>query len=186
MTCFIITWRIHLIFYHQLNVISCPSHLGYLILWAYFSRWSQEQRYYNRSCGDKLNWDELVPMNVCTSWNRFKQNLGELDKISIPWYICLSVQVHGLADASSGACGFCIDVRTTVGRSHSSRLLTALKRKSIARLELCAAHILAKLWSYVAPLLNNFELESMIPWQKDNQMCLLSLLKDVYLLVKLK
>jgi len=62
-----------------------------------------------------------------------------------------------------GACGFCIDVRTTVGRSHSSRLLTALKRKSIARLELCAAHILAKLWSYVAPLLNNFELESMIP-----------------------
>ncbi|XP_044248765.1 uncharacterized protein [Drosophila takahashii] len=41
----------------------------------------------------KLDWDESVPMRLHTSWNRFKQNFLELDKISIPRYICLLMKL---------------------------------------------------------------------------------------------
>ncbi|XP_041449541.1 uncharacterized protein LOC121404266 [Drosophila obscura] len=111
----------------------------------------------------KLDWDESVPMSLHTSWNRFKQNLFDLDKISIPRFIGLAnnstIQIHGFADASA-----------------KSRV-SPLKTKSIPRLELCAALLLSTLWSQVRLLLDTFVIESVNFWS-DSQVTLYWLERD--------
>ncbi|XP_060665442.1 uncharacterized protein LOC132797707 [Drosophila nasuta] len=51
-----------------------------------------------------LAWDETIPMQMHTRWERFKENLRNLDKVSIPRYTNSSkakIQIHGFADAST-------------------------------------------------------------------------------------
>lgn len=112
----------------------------------------------------KLDWDESIPIRLNTSWEDFKHNLSRIDSIEIPRYVLTSMnsscQIHGFADASMRAYGCCIYVRNEISGQLFSRLLTAkskvapIKTKSLPRLELCAAHLLAKLWSKLKTMLN--------------------------------
>ncbi|XP_037957049.1 uncharacterized protein LOC119686867 [Teleopsis dalmanni] len=111
----------------------------------------------------KLDWDESIPMHLDSSWQAFKSNLTQMDSISIPRYVHIhsniKCDIHGFADASMRAYGCCIYVRIHDSNGIHSELLTAkskvapLSTKSLPRLELCAAHLLAKLWSRIQPLI---------------------------------
>ena len=97
----------------------------------------------------------------------------EIDSITIPRFVQTTstskVQIHGFADASIRAYGCCIYVRCSDTNKIVSRLLTAkskvapLKTKSLPRLELCAAHLLAKLWTRIKFMIS-FEIESVNFW----------------------
>jgi hypothetical protein len=129
----------------------------------------------------KIDWDEAIPMSLHTTWNKFTMTLRDLHKIRIPRYVCLNtyqrVQIHGFADASSHAYGCCIYVRTCNNPDVCTTLLTAKSRvaplnvKTIPRLELCAALLLAKLWQQIAITLSKFNIESLNFWS-DSQIVL--------------
>lgn len=82
----------------------------------------------------------------------------------------ISIQIHGFSDASKNAYGTCIFVQSvdTEG-SVKVRLLCSktkvalLKTQTIPRIELCAAHLLAKLVSTVILALDT-NIESTILW----------------------
>ncbi|XP_050055037.1 uncharacterized protein LOC114131043 [Aphis gossypii] len=114
----------------------------------------------------RINWDDLVSTELNEEWQNYQQTLPELEEIHIPrWIIgCSNVlvtQIHGFADASTRAFGACLYTRTTdeLG-NHYSRLIVAkskvapLKVVSLARLELCAAVLLARLADKIIPRLN--------------------------------
>ena len=121
----------------------------------------------------KLDWDESIPLSLDTCWENFKQNLLKLDQISIPRHVFTSadcsIQIHGFADASMRAYGCCLYVRSVTPECVKTTLLTAkskvspLKTKTLPRLELCAAHLLAKLWKVVAPMLNP-QIDKIVFW----------------------
>ncbi|KAL7725242.1 hypothetical protein ACLKA6_015879 [Drosophila palustris] len=135
----------------------------------------------------KVDWDEAIPMSLHTAWNKFITTLRDLHKISIPRYVCLDfyqqVQVHGFADASSHAYGCCIYIRTCNNKDVGVSLLTAKSRvaplnvKTIPRLELCAALLLAKLWQQVSSTMTKFTIDSVNFWS-DSQVTLYWLERD--------
>ncbi|KAL7724582.1 hypothetical protein ACLKA6_010159 [Drosophila palustris] len=135
----------------------------------------------------KVDWDEAIPMSLHTAWNKFITTLRDLHKISIPRYVCLDfyqqVQVHGFADASSHAYGCCIYIRTCNNKDVGVSLLTAkcrvapLNVKTIPRLELCAALLLAKLWQQVSSTMTKFTIDSVNFWS-DSQVTLYWLERD--------
>ncbi|XP_055909622.1 uncharacterized protein LOC129944297 [Eupeodes corollae] len=121
----------------------------------------------------KIEWDESIPLRLDTSWQNFKTNLSQLGEIKIPRFVethsNAKIQVHGFADASTRAYGCCIYIRSQSTAGIKSTLLTAksrvapLKTKSIPRLELCAAHTLAKLWTRVEAMLS-LDIDQVIFW----------------------
>nr|XP_044249363.1 uncharacterized protein LOC123002800 [Drosophila takahashii] len=122
----------------------------------------------------KLDWDESLPMQLQTSWEAFKGTLLQLPKIKVSRFVHTDAKVpawdiHGFADASMRAYGACITVRTSTAEGLKVSLLTAkskvapLKTKTLPRLELCAAHLLADLYNRVRPLLN-FPITKVFLW----------------------
>ena len=80
-----------------------------------------------------------------------------------------SVQIHGFSEESIRANGCCIYIRSRESDKVLCRLLTAKskvaphKTKSLLRLELCAAHLLANLWNRIKKMFN-LEIESIHFW----------------------
>jgi len=94
-----------------------------------------------------LDWDESLPMQLQTSWEAFKGTLLQLPM---------------------RAYGACIYVRTNTAEGLKVSLLTAkskapLKKKTLPRLELCAAHLLADLYNRLRPLIN-FPVTKVLLW----------------------
>jgi len=89
--------------------------------------------------------------------------LSKLEKISIPRFVHTDpmspVQLHAFADASLRAYGACAYIRSKTAEGYKVSLLTSkskvatLKTKTLPRLELCAAHLLADLCHRIKPLL---------------------------------
>lgn len=114
----------------------------------------------------RINWDDPIATVLRKEWQDYQQTLPELEEIYIPrWIIgCSDVQntqIHGFADASLLAFGACLYARSTDALgNHHSRLIVAkskvapLKVVSLARLELCAASLLARLANKIIPRLN--------------------------------
>ncbi|XP_065368808.1 uncharacterized protein LOC135961242 [Calliphora vicina] len=121
----------------------------------------------------QLDWDESIPTRLDTSFTDFKANLLKIDIIEIPRFVLTSsnteCQIHGFSDASMRAYGCCIYIRSRASGKTSCRLLTAkskvapLKTKSLPRLELCAAHLLSKLWSKIKHTIL-FKVENVTFW----------------------
>lgn len=104
----------------------------------------------------KSDWDDPIPASHRSEFMQFFESLNDLNKISVPRQVCLSVyiniQLHGFTDASEQAYGVCIYIRTedSVGRISSMLLcsksrVAPLKCISLPRLELCGAVLLSKL-----------------------------------------
>lgn len=105
----------------------------------------------------KIDWEESVPCDMHTSWLRYREQLRELNNLTIPRNIfplinIKLVDMHGFCDASQMAYGACIYCRcvnvdgvvSTVLLSSKSRV-APLKAVSLPRLELCGAVLLAQL-----------------------------------------
>ncbi|XP_065365522.1 uncharacterized protein LOC135958548 [Calliphora vicina] len=111
----------------------------------------------------KIGWDESIPQELHLAWEYFVSDLKTLNSLEIPRF-CLaaesqSVQLHGFCDSSIRAYGCCFYFRVkTYSGNVSVRLFTAksrvapTKRKSLPKLELCGAQLLAKLYSKVKNL----------------------------------
>ena len=113
----------------------------------------------------RLDWDESLPQELHTIWERVYNNLVNINKVDIDRYVispnASSVEFHGFCDASEVAYGACIYCRSTnKDGTHTVRLLCAkskvapLKKLSLPRLELSGALLLAQLSNKVITACN--------------------------------
>ncbi|GBN50878.1 hypothetical protein AVEN_270062-1 [Araneus ventricosus] len=104
----------------------------------------------------KLDWGDTLPLKENTEWQSFLNSLKFVNLINVPRWIrseqCISVELHGFADASELAYGAVIYVKSisSYGGSEVKLLISKsrvapLKFVTIPRLELCAAVLLSKL-----------------------------------------
>ncbi|XP_044312490.1 uncharacterized protein LOC123037080 [Drosophila rhopaloa] len=108
----------------------------------------------------RLHWDESVPMTLQQAWLSFVSSLQHLDSLLIPRF-CLQphsdeLQLHGFSDASIRGYGCCIYARTRRADGHvevhlivSKSRVTPTKKKTLPQLELCGAHLLARLYNQI-------------------------------------
>lgn len=113
----------------------------------------------------KLEWDELIPQPLLTRWRWFSDRLFSLNDICIPRNVIAlqsvsTIQLHGFSDASEGAYGACLYVRSEDEQGHvcvrllcSKSRVAPLKQISIPRLELCGALLLSRLVDKTIPAL---------------------------------
>ncbi|XP_055527336.1 uncharacterized protein LOC129719952 [Wyeomyia smithii] len=110
-----------------------------------------------------LGWDEPLSQELCKKWAQIAGQLPLLKDLNIPRFVLcdkvLSIQMHGFADASQYAYGACIYFRSVCeSGAVVSRLMVAKSRVSplekrrptLAKLELCAAKLLANLQKWVS------------------------------------
>ncbi|XP_063544363.1 uncharacterized protein LOC134752623 [Cydia strobilella] len=114
----------------------------------------------------QLDWDDEVPDFIVSKWKQFHQELPHLSEIKIPRHIGITsknrITLIGFADASQQCYGAAIYVRVDSDENstaNSVELLTAKSKvsnsnKTLARLELCAAVLLAKLINSVRDVLS--------------------------------
>jgi len=114
----------------------------------------------------KAGWDDPLPESIQNEWLKCRDDLSQLNEISIPRKITcdginIEFQVHGFADASLKAYGACLYLRSTdlagknvVNLICAKSKVAPLKVISLPRLELCAALLLARLAGRVIPKLN--------------------------------
>ncbi|CAK1597927.1 unnamed protein product [Parnassius mnemosyne] len=103
----------------------------------------------------KLDWDDCPPQQIVETWKRFCIELPLLNDVKIPRHLgvfehCV-VRLVGFSDASERAYGAVVYAHITQASQVTTRLVCAkskvspMKPLSIARLELCAAELLARL-----------------------------------------
>ncbi|XP_062704582.1 uncharacterized protein LOC134286899 [Aedes albopictus] len=106
-----------------------------------------------------LDWDTPVPPAVVSEWLDIQQKFTGLVHLRIPRHVLrpgyARLEVHGFSDASEAAYGACLFLRSissagscTVRLLLSKSKVAPVDTKSIPRLELCAAHLLAKLLAH--------------------------------------
>ena len=123
-----------------------------------------------------LGWDDNVPESIAKEWNRWKNELPLLN--NYPIQRCQfntskevhSWEIHGLYDASQKTYACSIYIRVVYSdASVITSLITAktkvapLRSVTIPKLELCAAHLLARVLSHVCELLKPRE-ECVYAW----------------------
>ena len=110
-------------------------------------------------------WDAPIPPKEAEEWKEIASTFEDIGKIRISRHVVIKnftdVQLHGFCDASEAGYGACIYVVSTNAEGQTvCRLLCAKSRispkeyRSIARLELCGAVILANLMDLVAKNIN--------------------------------
>lgn len=105
----------------------------------------------------KISWDESLSPELHHRWELFRQQLAELNKLTIPRWIGtirsnITVEIHGFSDASHLAMAAAVYVRVHCRKDEisvhlvcSKTRVAPLKRLTIPRLELAAALLLARL-----------------------------------------
>lgn len=103
-----------------------------------------------------IGWKDLLPPPIQDEWDEFRKKLHNLNYITIDRRCVIDkhnrVELHGFCDASIEAYGAVIYVRSTNADEATHTSIVSAKsrvapksQKSLARLELCAALLLAKL-----------------------------------------
>ena len=104
----------------------------------------------------KIDWDESLPADFHSVWNRYYIQLPLLNDIRYPRKTvirsAMNIELHGFCDASEREYGACMYLRSINSHGHiQTRLLTArskvapLKSQTIPRLELSGALLLTSL-----------------------------------------
>ncbi|XP_059059128.1 uncharacterized protein LOC131852480 [Achroia grisella] len=103
----------------------------------------------------KCDWDAQPPHHIIAAWRQFCLELPSLNRLRIPRHLGVvedcQLNILGFADASERAYGGVVYLHIQVDNKYFVQLLCAkskvspVKIVSIARLELCAAVLLAKL-----------------------------------------
>nr|XP_012135148.1 PREDICTED: uncharacterized protein LOC100874762 isoform X2 [Megachile rotundata]XP_012135760.1 PREDICTED: uncharacterized protein LOC100874762 isoform X3 [Megachile rotundata] len=123
----------------------------------------------------QLSWDESVPTDIHTFWLTFCRELNSIRNITFSRQITckasVSLELHGFCDASEQAYGACFYVRSFDHHGNIIvKLLSAksrvapLKTVTLPRLELCAAHLLAKLYQTITSSLRRISFNRTIFW----------------------
>ncbi|XP_033313506.1 uncharacterized protein LOC117212664, partial [Bombus bifarius] len=118
-----------------------------------------------RIWSSKIDWDESLPIELHTEWERFYAQLPLLNNVRFPRKAiiesAMEIELHGFCDASEKAYGACVYLRTlTINGRAWTQLLTAkskvapLKCQTIPRLELSGALLLTSLMSTVQQALS--------------------------------
>lgn len=117
-----------------------------------------------------VQWDESVPLDIHSRWNKLKHQLIDIDSIKIPRCVKLLresryVQIHGFCDASQNAYGACVYMRSEINNEEfrsellcSKSRVAPLKAISLPQLELAAALLLAQL---ITKIKESFDMTSM-------------------------
>ncbi|XP_033222634.1 uncharacterized protein LOC117176490 [Belonocnema kinseyi] len=106
----------------------------------------------------QLSWDDEVPPNLHKTSLEYRNQLPLLNHIQLNRCIsvknCVELQIHGFGDASEKAYGACLYLRSTdnQGKYHVSLIcsksrVAPMKQITIPKLELCAAFLLANLFT---------------------------------------
>ena len=102
-----------------------------------------------------LDWDTIVPIDIAAAWRKIENELKYISTPTVPRHLGVSknskLTLLGFADASEKCYGAVIYVRTGDYESSADAVtllcaksrIAPLKKVSLARLELCAAHLLA-------------------------------------------
>ena len=114
----------------------------------------------------RLDWDEMVPIEIQSIWMQWRSELPSLYSKPISRYYfpndsqIKSVQLHGFSDASENAYSGVVYLRMidSLDNIHISLVMSKtrvspIKRISIPRLELCGAQVLARLLTHVKEIL---------------------------------
>ena len=113
-----------------------------------------------------VQWDDELPNELVSRWKMYEEDITQFLHIDIPRKVysiknLSNIQLHGFCDASEAAYGACIYIRSiytdgsirTILWCSKSRV-APLKTITVAKLELCAAALLAKLVQRCIPYLN--------------------------------
>lgn len=121
------------------------------------------------------SWDEPLNPELVVKWHSFVSDLKAIVNLSIPRAIMLShvtqCDLHGFSDASEN--GFAAVIYLRCAQNSNVRVtqliaktrVAPLKRVTLPRLELCAAHLCAELTHYVISQLNSaIKIDSINLW----------------------
>ena len=79
----------------------------------------------------KSGWDEALPIDIYTEWQRFTEQLKELNTIKIPRLIIIPeatiIEMHCFSDASEKGYGACIYVKSANKDGETATCLLAAK-----------------------------------------------------------
>lgn len=107
----------------------------------------------------KVNWDESLPLNLHSHFNKSRENLKDMGKIIIPRFVLAEkqiagVEIHGFTDASKRVYGCCIYIRSicedndiTVHLWIAKSRVAPLKTQTLPRIELMGGELLSELVS---------------------------------------
>ena len=129
-------------------------------------------------CKDKLNWDEIIPSNIASVWNKFLDELKRLREIRqqrCVFNLHLSskfrIELHGFSDSSLELyCAviylrFISDCGVTVSFLASKTKVAPLKKLTIPRLEFLGCLLLSKLIKEVLEGVNGrIEVDDIYCW----------------------
>lgn len=120
-----------------------------------------------RTTASMKSLDDPLPIDEQQEWTRMRKELRELTDLRIPRYVLKfgkpqKIQIHGFSDASQKAYSANIYVRTVSDAGEIAvNLLCAktkvapLKKRTLPRLELCGALLMAQLWSSVKEIVES-------------------------------
>lgn len=112
------------------------------------------------------SWDEPVPDDIYQTWTKYTNQLSNLQNLHIPRCIthahASSYQIHGFCDASEAGYAAVVYLRSNINQNHHQVCLVSArsrvaptKRRTLPRLELCGASLLADLMHYIINLFSN-------------------------------
>ncbi|XP_071582412.1 uncharacterized protein [Temnothorax nylanderi] len=118
----------------------------------------------------KTGWDETISVNLQERWTTFRQQLLQLEPLSLPRWLGIlrcdtaRIEIHGFSDASQLAMAAVVYIRIPNGDNTfsvhmvcSKTKVAPLKRLTIPRLELTAALLLSRLIAIVKEALELLE-----------------------------
>ena len=129
---------------------------------------------FSEVCHHKLHWDEDVPNDIQRKWEAWVTSLQKAPTLTVPRCVFklhgTHFEIHGFSDARKvGVCAALYLVTYQDSTPVDQNLLApksrvAPKETSIPRLELVAAHTLAKLQSNVSKALVSFPITAYHNW----------------------
>ena len=123
---------------------------------------------------NKLDWKDELPADLKEEWQQFSSHLSEVNEVRIPRQCLINkvkyVELHGFCDASINAYGAVIYARSyeNPGNVQTSIICSKSRvapsnQKTLARLELCGATLLAKLINRYVKVLS-VKIEEVVLW----------------------
>lgn len=122
------------------------------------------------------SWDQPVPEDIKEIWTRYMHQLPNLAHLHIPRRItrddAVSYQIHGFCDASEAGYAGAVYLRSSnQNHHHTVALISAksrvapTKRRSLPRLELCGASMLADLMHHIINIYSSvIKIDSIHAW----------------------
>jgi len=113
-----------------------------------------------------LSWDAPLPPEHASKWQTFLTDAKAIERISIPrafpFSLSCNIELHGFADASESGYAAVIYFRCELSTGEiivrpimAKTRVAPLKRVTLPRLELCAAHLVAQLAAHCLSLFKN-------------------------------